>query len=132
MTADFRRRLLATTLLIGSASFATPAWAQDETAAAEGNEEAIVVTGTRIARPNLEANSPIAVATGEESVQNADITLDTFLNTLPQANPAGTTTSNNPPNGGQSNIDLRGLGANRNIVLVDGRRPMPRLPSGPS
>ena len=38
--------------------------------------------------------------------------------------PAIPTTSNNPPNGGQSNIDLRGLGSNRNLVLIDGRRPM--------
>ena len=57
-------------------------------------------------------------------VENADITLETFLNTLPQANPAGTTTSNNPGNGGAANINLRGLGANRNLVLIDGRRPM--------
>jgi outer membrane receptor protein involved in Fe transport len=84
----------------------------------------IVVTGSRIQRPNLTSNSPIAVVTGEEVVEQGDITLDTFLNTLPQVNPAGTTTSNNPGNGGQSNINLRGLGANRNLVLIDGRRPM--------
>lgn len=109
-----------------------PAQAVDETqspttasqAPATGPGEEIVVTGSRIARPNLTSNSPIAVVTGEETVQHADITLDTFLNTLPQANPAGTTTSNNPGNGGASNINLRGLGANRNLVLVDGRRPM--------
>lgn len=109
-----------------------PAQAVDETqspttasqAPATGPGEEIVVTGSRIARPNLTSNSPIAVVTGEETVQHADVTLDTFLNTLPQANPAGTTTSNNPGNGGQSNINLRGLGANRNLVLVDGRRPM--------
>lgn len=97
----------------------------DETAdAVDDSGPTIVVTGSRIVRPNLEANSPIAVVTGEETVENADITLDTFINTLPQVNPAGTTTSNNPGNGGQSNVNLRGLGSNRNLVLVDGRRPM--------
>lgn len=108
-----------------------PAQAVDETKApagtagpATGPGEQIVVTGSRIARPNLSSASPIAVVTGEQTVQSGDITLDTFLNTLPQVNPAGTTTSNNPPNGGQSNIDLRGLGPNRNLVLIDGRRPM--------
>jgi len=114
-----------------------PAQAVDETqspttssqAPATGAGEEIVVTGSRIARPNLTSNSPIAVVTGEETVQHADITLDTFLNTLPQANPAGTTTSNNPGNGGASNINLRGLGANRNLVLVDGRRPMSSAPN---
>jgi iron complex outermembrane receptor protein len=101
---------------------AAPAYAQD----AEPTEvEGIVVTGSRIVRQDYVANSPIATVTGEQAVQNADITLETYLNTLPQVNPAGTTTSNNPGNNGQANIDLRGLGANRNIILVDGRRAMP-------
>lgn len=98
---------------------ATPAFAQDET-----EVEAVVITGSRIARQDYVANSPIATVTGDQAVANADVTLDTYLNTLPQVNPAGTTTSNNPGNGGQSNVDLRGFGSNRNIVLVDGRRPM--------
>ena len=138
MTVDFRRRLLASTLLVGAAAFATPAFAQqtpesDEPVLSDQPEEAtddtsgesIMVTGTRIARPNLTSNSPIAVVSGEQTVEQGDITLDTYLNTLPQVNPAGTTTSNNPGNNGQSNIDLRGLGQNRNLILVDGRRPMP-------
>ena len=100
---------------------AAPAYAQD----AEPTEvEGIVVTGSRIVRQDYVANSPIATVTGEQAVANADVTLETYLNTLPQVNPAGTTTSNNPGNAGQAYIDLRGLGANRNLVLVDGRRPM--------
>ena len=100
---------------------AAPAYAQEDTVT---EVEGIVVTGSRIIRQDYVANSPIATVSGEAAIANADITLDTFLNTLPQVNPAGTTTSNNPGNGGQSNIDLRGLGANRNIVLIDGRRAM--------
>jgi iron complex outermembrane receptor protein len=136
MNIRLRQQLLATTLLVGAATITTPAWAQqapgvdepvigdDATEATDESDQDIVVTGSRIARPNLEANSPIAVVTGEEVVEQADITLETFLNTLPQVNPAGTSTSNNPGNNGQSNIDLRGLGSNRNLILVDGRRPM--------
>ncbi len=95
--------------------------------AAEGNDVVaeVVVTGSRIQRQDYVANSPVVTATAEQIIENADVTLDTYLNTLPQVNPSGGTTSNNPPNGGQSNIDLRGLGANRNIVLFDGRRAMP-------
>ena len=95
-------------------------------AAADDNTqvEELVVTGSRIARKDYIANSPISTVTAEALVANSDITLDTYLNTLPQVNPAGTSTSNNPGNGGQSNIDLRGFGANRNVVLVDGRRAM--------
>lgn len=121
MVSTVRKRLLTSTLLISGTMFAVPAFAQD---AAPAEEDTVIVTGSRIVRPNLESNSPVATVTGEETTQNADVTLDTFLNTLPQVNPAGTTTSNNPGNGGQSNIDLRGLGANRNLILVDGRRPM--------
>lgn len=84
----------------------------------------VVVTGSRIERQDYIANSPTMTVRAEQILGNSDITLDTYLNSLPQVNPAGTTTSNNPPNNGQSNIDLRGLGANRNLVLIDGRRPM--------
>jgi outer membrane receptor protein involved in Fe transport len=86
--------------------------------------EEIVVTGSRIERKDFVANSPVITLSSEQMEEHADITLDTYLNTLPQVNPAGTTTSNNPPNNGQSNIDLRGLGPNRNLVLIDGRRAM--------
>ena len=150
MSIEFRQRLMATTLLVGASVLATPAWAQQDSTqgppaqpgqlqeptvgdnrldaiddtATDTQRGEIVVTGSRIARPNLTSNSPIAVVTGEETVENADITLETFLNTLPQVTPAGTTTSNNPGNNGQANVDLRGLGPNRNLVLVNGRRPM--------
>ncbi|WP_300973522.1 TonB-dependent receptor [Sphingomonas sp. LHG3406-1] len=137
-----RSLLLASTIAAGIA--ATPAAAQSN-APAPGNDtqatdevveatsdanqptgdaSEIVVTGSRIVRPNLTANSPIAVVTGEQTVAQGDITLDTYLNTLPQVNPSGTTTSNNPGNAGQANLNLRGLGSNRNLVLIDGRRPM--------
>ncbi|WCL53203.1 TonB-dependent receptor domain-containing protein [Gimibacter soli] len=99
--------------------------AQDSTGADEDMAfEEVVVTGSRIVRKDYVANSPVSTVGAEELNSRADVTIDTFLNTLPQVNPAGTTSSNNPGNNGQSNIDLRGLGANRNLVLVDGRRTM--------
>ena len=116
-----RSRLLASTMICGAAFAAlsaTPAYAQ-ETEVTE-----VVVTGSRIVRQDYVANSPIATVTGDQAVANADITLDTYINTLPQVNPAASTSSNNPGNGGRSTVDLRGLGSNRNLVLIDGRRPM--------
>lgn len=86
--------------------------------------ERIEVTGSRILRTDLQSSSPIVTVPATDLVKQQDITLETTLNNLPQVNPAGTTTSNNPGNGGQANIDLRGLGSNRNLVLIDGRRPM--------
>ncbi|MFO1455217.1 MAG: TonB-dependent receptor [Steroidobacteraceae bacterium] len=109
----------ASAALFGNVS----AMAQDQDADA-GELTEVVVTGSRIVRQDFIANSPITTVSAEQLKQNADITLDTFLNTLPGVNPAGTTTSNNPGNNGQSNINLRGLGSNRNLVLIDGRRAM--------
>lgn len=102
-----------------ASSFA--AFAQEE----EKKVERIAVTGSRIMKADLVSNSPILSVDEKELNSRADVTLDTYINTLPQVNPAGTTTSNNPGNGGQSNVNLRGLGSNRNLVLVDGRRVMP-------
>lgn len=127
LTSRNQLRLGAASLAFVAATLcANSAVAQDESddVVLEDTGSTIIVTGSRIARPNLEAASPVAVVSGEEAQEFADITLDTFVNTLPQVNPAGTTTSNNPGNGGQSNINLRGLGSNRNLVLIDGRRPM--------
>jgi outer membrane receptor protein involved in Fe transport len=104
-----------------AAAVAAAAFAPDKFAQAS---EKVTVTGSRIVRTELLAPSPTVTVSSEQIQANQDITLDTFLNTLPQVNPAGTTTSNNPGNNGQSNIDLRGLGASRTLVLIDGRRPM--------
>jgi iron complex outermembrane receptor protein len=152
MNTTFRSKLLTSSLMVSASMLATPAFAQSEPsatpqagalpapepveaapnqspAAATNETNEIVVTGSRIVRPNLTSNTPVAVVTGEETVQHADVTLDTFLNTLPQVNPSATTTSNNPGTGGLSVIDLRGLGSNRNLVLINGRRPMVSTPS---
>lgn len=112
-------------LLMGAVALAlsSASHAQDAPGGAATLEE-VTVTGSRISRPNEESTSPIQTITVEQLTANADITLDMYLNTMPQVSPGGTSTSNNPPNSGQANIDLRGLGPNRNLVLIDGRRPM--------
>ncbi len=79
-------KLSAAPLVLSVAMVSAPAHAQD--AADDEGEATIVVTGSRIARPNLDSNSPVAVVSGDATVENADVTLDTFLNTLPQVNPA--------------------------------------------
>lgn len=121
---SFKAWAMASTLLsgVGVAAMAQPAFAQT---VEEQETEVITVTGSRIVRQDYVADSPVVTVTGADVVGNADITIDTYLNTLPQVNPAGTTTSNNPGNGGQSNVNLRGFGANRNVVLLNGRRLMP-------
>ncbi len=85
----------------------------------------VVVTGSRIARPNLEQPTPISTLSGQQ-IQNAgSANLGDVLSKLPAVGFTGTTraNSNNFGNGaGLSQINLRNLGIARTLVLVDGQR----------
>jgi outer membrane receptor protein involved in Fe transport len=99
--------------------------AQDETL------EEITVTGSRIVRRDFEANSPILTVDEQAFDNTMSIGIETVMNQLPQFVPAVTpftttdvqASATNTP--GASTLSLRGLGANRNLVLIDGRRGMP-------
>ena len=111
-----KSQLLLTTLLSGAVfgSMAAPAFAQ-------AIDDEVIVTGSRVARKNLEAPSPVTSVTAEElSIVNT-VNTEEFINTLPQAIPGFDSTSNNPGNG-TATVNLRGLGSRRTLVLVDGQR----------
>ncbi|MBX3431325.1 MAG: TonB-dependent receptor [Hyphomonadaceae bacterium] len=93
-------------------------------------DEAIVVTGTRIHRQDYVANSPIVTVDQDDFIIAGTATVDTLMNDLPQFTPGVNLTSNNPSNGGQANIQLRGLGSNRTLVLLNGRRLIPSNAGG--
>jgi iron complex outermembrane recepter protein len=88
----------------------------------------IVVTGSRIPVPaNITATSPIQVVTAQDIALAGQTDAIDILNSLPQTViNAGIDFGNNsnPANspGGFATADLRGLGPQRTIVLVDGRR----------
>jgi len=92
--------------------------------------EEIVVTGSRIARPDFESASPIVSVARERFEQTGSATIDSTINSLPQFVPSVTSSSNNPANGGQANVSLRGLGTTSTLVLLDGRRIMPANGNG--
>ncbi|WP_419320444.1 TonB-dependent receptor domain-containing protein [Caulobacter sp. ErkDOM-E] len=128
-----RKRLLATTVLCGAIApmaIAMPAFAQTAPAAAEAVQvEEIVVTGSRIARPDLVSSSPVATVGEKELEQSGVVNTENLLNTLPQAVPGITSTVNNGSNG-TATVNLRGLGSNRTLVLVDGKRQTPTTQAG--
>ena len=93
----------------------------DAPAAADA-DDAIVVTGTRIARPDLEAPSPVTTVSAEQFDLTGTVTVETLLNELPQLVPGNTRTSNNQGGEDFSTLDLRGLGPQRTLILVDGER----------
>ncbi len=118
----------AAPLALGLAFIATPTFAQDSTAAAADDEtstedtgEGIIVTGSRIARPDLVSTSPVAVVSSEEFKLTGAVNVEQVLNTLPQVLPGVTGFSNNPGNGAVT-LNLRNLGSARTLVLVNGRR----------
>lgn len=128
-----RKRLLATTVLCGAIAplaMAMPAFAQTAPAAEEAAQvEEIVVTGSRIARPDLVSSSPVATVGEKELEQSGIVNTENLLNTLPQAVPGITSTVNNGSNG-TATVNLRGLGSNRTLVLVDGKRQTPTTQAG--
>jgi outer membrane receptor protein involved in Fe transport len=124
-----KSRFLLATALATSAPIllAQPAWAQDATPQAAEDEAAgdeIVVTGSLISNPNLKQSSPISVVTSEEVELRQTNVAEQFLRELPSAVPSIGSQVNNG-NGGNSFVDLRGIGANRNLVLLDGQRTVP-------
>ena len=111
-------RLLRSSILTGLATAtAMPAFAQDE----DAEDDEIVVSGTRIQREDLAAPSPVTTVNSEQLVLTNTVNSEQFLNTLPQVIPSFDSTSNNPGDG-SARVNLRGLGTQRTLVLVDGTR----------
>src|SRR4051794_21772044 len=160
MKLDFRQRLLATTLLVGASTLASPAFAQTTPPAnptdtagagntqpetttpvegqtavpstnAQGGEvrssQDIVITGTRIPQPNLTSASPVTVLSSQEIKLQGTTRTEDLINSLPQSFAAqGSNVSNGST--GTASVNLRGLGSQRTLVLVNGRRLQPGDP----
>jgi outer membrane receptor protein involved in Fe transport len=84
----------------------------------------IVITGTLIRNPNLVASAPVTVVGHDEIQLRQTNTAEEILRTIPGAAPSIGAQVNNG-NGGSSYVNLRSLGTNRNIVLLDGVRIVP-------
>ena len=81
----------------------------------------MVVTGSRIAQPNLETTSPVTQVTAEDVLTQGVTKIEDLVNQLPQAFAAQNATVANGATG-TATVNLRGLGSPRTLVLVDGRR----------
>ena len=120
------RTVLASTisaLLAGGA--ATQAQAQDQTL------EEITVTGSRIVRRDLEAASPIMTVDTQALENSSTMSIESVLNQMPQFVPdntqfdGGINVASGAVTPGIASVNLRGIGSNRTLVLVDGRRAQP-------
>lgn len=117
-----KSRLLVSSLLISGTLTMMPAYAQEVTDPAATDEvDTIIVTGSRIARPDLEASSPVTVLSQEQFKLSNSPNVEKLLAQNPQFVPAIASTVNNG-NPGVATIDLRGLEDKRTLVLVNGKR----------
>ena len=98
-------------------------------AAEEAQLEEVVVTGSRIRRADFEANAPVATLGSDQIELTATVNTEQLLNTMPQMVPGLDRTSNNPGNG-TATVNLRGLGSNRTLVLLNGTRAVPTTQGG--
>jgi iron complex outermembrane receptor protein len=125
------RRALMCGALAASASLPALAQTKADAAAASpptGAIEEVVVTGSRIPQPQLESVSPVTTVSQEAIQQSGATRIEDLLNTLPQvAGAYGAGVSNGAT--GEATVSLRGLGANRTLVLVNNRRLMPGDPT---
>lgn len=117
-----KKQLLMTTLLsaatIGAASVP---------ASAQSSDDEIIVTGSRISSANVVSSSPVTTLGNDIFEQTGFVDAVSVLNRLPSIT-AGQNASVSNGATGTSSLNLRGLGANRNLVLIDGKRLGPGTP----
>lgn len=121
--------------ILASASvltLASPALAQVTTGAADVGDEEIVVLGSRIPRVNREGPAPVTTITSDEIRAGGYASVPDVLRSVSQnSGEVQSVQSNNAADfsPGAAQVDLRGLGPNHTLVMVNGRRiadyPMP-------
>jgi len=125
--------MVATPALAGSVAAEAPAPAEAAEPAAEPASD-IVVTGTRIVKDGFAAPTPVAVLSSADIKAQAPANLSNFVNQLPAVTQGSTSanSSGSLSNGlaGINSVNLRGLGASRTLVLVDGQRSVSSATNG--
>jgi iron complex outermembrane recepter protein len=126
------RILLCGTAIAGMFSatqVAAQAVTQDKASDKKADQGDIIVTGTRIARRDFQSESPIATVDKDALRASGQVTIGEALQQMPQVSPGASATNTNFAGnftgGGRTSVDLRGLGAQRTLVLIDGRRAQP-------
>jgi iron complex outermembrane receptor protein len=111
-----------TTSMALGATIAASFAARAADVSAEGSLEEVVVTGSLISDPNRVSPSPIVISPIEELKQSGAVAIEASLNQLPQFAPSGSAGNGAQGTGGHATVNMHALGANRNLVLLDGRR----------
>ena len=151
MKTNLRRQLLASTLLVGAFAYANPAFAQQapppdqpptqnatsqppsgpvesqptpavsSTGQPVEKSQEIVITGSRIAQPNLTSAAPVTVVSDQDIKLAGSTRIEDVLNQLPSVGAAQASGQSNGATG-TAEVDLRSLGSKRTLVLVKDRK----------
>ncbi|MBL8783120.1 MAG: TonB-dependent receptor plug domain-containing protein, partial [Alphaproteobacteria bacterium] len=128
MLNGLTNRTLKSALMAGAAvatiGSLAPAFAQDK------DVEKVTVTGTRIPQKGLTSVSPVVTIDSKESLRQGTTSAEQLLNSMPQVLANQTPEQSNGASGTAS-IDLRGLGPQRTLVLINGRRMNPASVNSP-
>ena len=119
-----KENYLMLVLVIGFGLFNTNLIAQDD---AEEDVEEVVVTGSRIATSEFTGAQPVVVIDQEDIARTAELSVAEVLRELPINVTGSFYERSGSSAGSQAQLSLRGLGAGRTLVLIDGRR----IPSSP-
>ncbi|MGS0679818.1 TonB-dependent receptor plug domain-containing protein [Shewanella sp. 125m-7] len=109
----------ATSVALSGFAFAEEASADNT---AENKVERIQVTGSRIKRADMESASPVTVIDASAIIASGATSIDDVLQNMTVSGGAMTNAAVNNGSGGNARVNLRGLGSNRTLVLVNGRR----------
>lgn len=131
LSNDARFRLAVhTALLAGFSTAVTPALAQDA-ATEEKAAEKIEVTGSRLGRADIEGALPIATITREDIDRSGFTSVGELLRNTTFNSMGAFRAQSGSSAQALVAVDLRGLGSERTLVLIDGRR-APKAPFAPS
>lgn len=117
----------------GSALQATPVSAASDGSTDNGAvDQAVIITGTRLAVKGFDAPTPTKVLTSLQIEERGSTNIGSFLNEIPAFRPSQNVETNTQTStaAGQTYADLRALGNIRTLVLVDGRRFVPSAATG--
>jgi iron complex outermembrane receptor protein len=132
-----RKHLLSRAVAVALVASASPVALAQDTADAPAQDSAavtldnVVVTGSRIRSKNLLSTTPVTSINQETLKITGTLSVEDYLNTLPQLVAGNTKSSNVFGDSDQtSTLNLRGLGAKRSLVLVNGKRFIGAGPNG--
>ena len=107
--------------VVATTALSLPVLAEEADDGADGESQKIIITGSRIKRANLESASPVTTVSGEDFKLRGITRVEDLLLDLPQVFP-GQVSGNANGATGTATIDLRFLGPQRTLTLMNGRR----------